>query len=65
VLALQGAEDPYGSDAQLLVLRDNAGATVTTRLIDGARHAPHLEAAETTLAAITDFIANLPRSAAP
>ncbi|HEY0185385.1 MAG TPA: alpha/beta hydrolase [Rhodopila sp.] len=61
ILALQGEVDPYGSDEQLRVFQANVRAPITTRLIPGARHAPHLEARDTTLAAITDFVANLPR----
>jgi pimeloyl-ACP methyl ester carboxylesterase len=65
VLALQGALDPYGTDVQLRLLEANVQAPVSTRLIPGARHSPHLEAAEDTLAAITSFIANLPRGSSP
>lgn len=58
-LALQGANDPYGSAEQLRVLQTYVQAPLTIALIPGARHAPHLEAADATLAAITDFIAAL------
>ena len=61
ILALQGAQDPYGTDEQLQVLAANATASVAARLIPGARHSPHLEAKDATLAAITDFIADLQR----
>jgi pimeloyl-ACP methyl ester carboxylesterase len=61
VLALQGADDPYGSDVQLHIMEARVTAPLTTRLIAGARHSPHLEAPEATLSAITDFIAGLPR----
>ena len=65
ILALQGEDDPYGTDEQLRILEANVQAPITTRLIAGARHSPHLEAADKTLAAITSFIANLPRGSAP
>jgi pimeloyl-ACP methyl ester carboxylesterase len=55
VLALQGADDPYGTEAQLRVLERTIGSPLETRLIPGARHAPHLEAEQTTLAAIAQF----------
>lgn len=55
ILALQGADDPYGSEAQLRVLQRHARAPVEAMMIDGARHAPHLEARDVTLAAITHF----------
>jgi pimeloyl-ACP methyl ester carboxylesterase len=61
ILALQGADDPYGTDEQLKVFAASTRAPITTRVIPGARHAPHLEAVDETLAAITDFIAELQR----
>jgi pimeloyl-ACP methyl ester carboxylesterase len=62
VLALQGADDPYGTVAQLSCLGRTVRSPLETRLIPGARHAPHLEATvkESTLAAIGGFVrANL------
>jgi pimeloyl-ACP methyl ester carboxylesterase len=56
VLALQGSDDPYGTDEQLRVLQRVATCPVATRLISRARHAPHLEAREATLAAIVPFV---------
>lgn len=61
ILALQGEIDPYGSDEQLRIFEASAKAPITVRLISGARHSPHLEAADETLAAITGFVATLPR----
>ena len=57
ILALQGADDPYGTDEQLRMFEANVRAPITTQLIAGARHSPHLEAADETLAAITRFVA--------
>ena len=62
VLALQGADDPYGTVAQLSCLERTVRSPLETKLIPGARHAPQLEAAvkETALAAIAGFVrANL------
>lgn len=59
ILALQGAEDPYGTDEQLRVLSAHTQAPTETLLIPGARHAPHLEAKEATLGAIARFVTNL------
>ncbi|HTI82942.1 MAG TPA: alpha/beta hydrolase [Acetobacteraceae bacterium] len=56
VLALQGGEDPYGSDAQLRMLERAARCDVETRLIGGARHSPHLEARQATMDAIVPFV---------
>jgi pimeloyl-ACP methyl ester carboxylesterase len=64
VLALQGADDPYGTPEQLRVLERVASCPVETRLIAGARHAPHLEARETTLAAIVPFVRSVLMKAA-
>jgi pimeloyl-ACP methyl ester carboxylesterase len=56
VLALQGADDPYGTEAQLRVLERTATCPVGTRLIADARHAPHIEARQATLDAIVPFV---------
>jgi len=64
MLALQGAEDPYGTSEQLHVLERAATCPVETRLIAGARHAPHLEARRAALDAITPFVRNLVMAAA-
>ena len=65
VLALQGSDDPYGTEVQLDVFRSHMRAPIETMLIPGAKHAPHLEAKETTLAAITTFIGNLKLGSSP
>lgn len=59
-LGLQGAEDPYGTDAQLLCMTEAMTAPLTTALIPGAKHSPHLEAKDATLDAIVRFIGSLP-----
>jgi pimeloyl-ACP methyl ester carboxylesterase len=64
VLALQGAEDPYGTEAQLRVLERTATCPVETRLIAGARHAPHIEARQATLHAIVPFVRSVLMEAA-
>jgi pimeloyl-ACP methyl ester carboxylesterase len=61
ILALQGDDDPYGSDDQLKVFAANVRAPIETRLIPGAKHSPHLEAKDETLSAITNFIVKLQR----
>jgi pimeloyl-ACP methyl ester carboxylesterase len=61
ILALQGADDPYGTEVQLRVFAAKVRVSITPRLIRGARHAPHLEAKDETLALITDFISDLQR----
>jgi pimeloyl-ACP methyl ester carboxylesterase len=59
VLALQGSDDPYGTEAQLQALRLHVTTPLKTHLIQGGRHAPHLEAKETTLATIAAFTRSL------
>jgi pimeloyl-ACP methyl ester carboxylesterase len=56
ILALQGADDPYGTVEQLRVLERHATAALETCLIPGAQHSPHLEAKDATLAAIAGFV---------
>jgi pimeloyl-ACP methyl ester carboxylesterase len=56
VLALQGADDPYGSAEQLRVLERSASCPLETRMIAGARHSPHLEAKESTLLEVVSFV---------
>ncbi len=56
VLALQGADDPYGTEEQLRVLERKAQCPVKTHLIAGARHAPHLEARRQTVDVIATFV---------
>jgi pimeloyl-ACP methyl ester carboxylesterase len=65
ILALQGADDPYGTDEQLHVLARHVTAPLQTTLIPGARHSPHLEAKDATLATIVAFVRHiLPESRA-
>ena len=65
ILALQGADDPYGTDEQLHVLARHVTAPPRTKLIQGARHSPHLEAKHATLDAIVAFVRHiLPESRA-
>ena len=57
---LQGADDPYGTDgATRSVCAPRPAPRSGRELIPGARHSPHLEAKDATLAAITRFVATL------
>jgi pimeloyl-ACP methyl ester carboxylesterase len=60
ILALQGSDDPYGTDEQLRVFESHVHTPITVQSIPGAKHSPHLEAKDATLAAITRFITELP-----
>jgi pimeloyl-ACP methyl ester carboxylesterase len=59
ILALQGADDPYGTAEQLHVFKAAVRTPIEMDLIAGARHSPHLEAKDATLAAITRFIGSV------
>ncbi|MEN0075312.1 MAG: alpha/beta hydrolase [Paracraurococcus sp.] len=67
VLAIQGEADPYGSPAQLEVLAERAAGPVEVMLLPGIGHDPLLEAPETVVPALRDFVARLfeGRGAAP
>ena len=56
VLAIQGEKDPYGSRAQLDIIRRNVGDGVDARLISDCGHAPHLEKPDAVLPAISAFV---------
>jgi pimeloyl-ACP methyl ester carboxylesterase len=55
VLALQGADDPYGTPAQLTAIQEKT-AHADTRLIPGCGHAPHFELPDRVLADMGSFI---------
>jgi pimeloyl-ACP methyl ester carboxylesterase len=59
-LLVQGADDPYGSLAQIDRIAAAARGPVERVVIDGAGHSPHLEAPEPVLAAVEAFVARLP-----
>ena len=57
VLQVQGIADPYGTAAQPLAMQQAAYCPVETVMVPGG-HAPHLEAAAPTMAAIAEFHAS-------
>lgn len=58
VLALQGADDPYGSLAQIDQI-DLPLAQITRQVLNPCGHSPHREQTAVTTQAITDFLATL------
>jgi pimeloyl-ACP methyl ester carboxylesterase len=54
-LIVQGLADPYGTRAQVEVAAGFLGAKLESLLLEGVGHAPHLEAADATLAAVAAF----------
>ena len=61
VLAIQGADDEYGTLAHIEAIEARSRAPVDRVIIPDCRHSPHLEQPEATLAAVTDFVARLAR----
>ena len=59
MLIVQGADDQYGTTAQIEAARDEAYCPVDVALIDGAGHSPHLDQADRTLAAVGGFVTTL------
>ncbi len=57
VLLIQSADDPYGTMAQLDAIEARVSGPVRRHIVPGATHLPHVDAAESVLAAITEFIA--------
>jgi pimeloyl-ACP methyl ester carboxylesterase len=56
VLAIQGKDDQYGSMAQLDALEQGLKTPFTRLELPDCKHAPHLEQAEKTLAAVKDWL---------
>jgi len=56
VLAIQGTEDEYASETQLITLSQTLGKKVSTLWIEKAGHAPHLTHTELLVSIITNFI---------
>ncbi len=58
-LLIQGAEDEYGTPAQLEAIAAAIGGPVETLLLPTCKHSPHRDQAEAVLAAMARFIAKL------
>ncbi len=56
VLAMQGADDEYGSAEQLLRIEAGVGAAARTILIPDCAHEPHVQARETVMDEAINFI---------
>jgi len=59
VLALQGAEDEFGTLRQLEAIVDGVGGPAEKLVIPGCRHIPHFQAPSDYLAAVSRFVAGL------
>jgi pimeloyl-ACP methyl ester carboxylesterase len=60
-LAIQGADDQYGTLAQIREIEDRAYSPVDLTILPGCKHSPHLDRPNETLAAVADFCARLER----
>ncbi len=56
VLAIQGADDAYGTSAQLDMIKAAVSGPVETMLLPDCGHAPHFDARDEVLAAMTGFV---------
>jgi len=58
-MVVQGAEDAYGTLAQVREVEERAYSPVETLLVDGAGHAPHLDVPEIVTPAVAAFCETL------
>jgi len=58
VLAVQGADDEYGTAAQVEAIAGGVSGPARPLLLTGCRHIPHLQAAERLLPLIAAFVAD-------
>jgi pimeloyl-ACP methyl ester carboxylesterase len=61
ILIVQGENDQYGTVRQIEVAQQECYCPVDVALLPNTRHAPHREAPEATLGAISDFVNRLLR----
>jgi pimeloyl-ACP methyl ester carboxylesterase len=59
VLAIQGADDEYGTLAQIQAIEREASGPVETLVLPGCGHSPHRTHQAATLAAIARFVHEL------
>lgn len=63
LLLVQGTADDYGTLDQLDAIERGVRGPCARLVLDGAGHAPHLDAREQVVAAIADFVTSLSRDA--
>ncbi len=61
ILIVQGADDQYGTLKQVEAAQEECFCPVETVVLPGARHSPHRDAPEATLAVVSGFINRLLR----
>ena len=61
MLVVQGADDQYGTVAQVREIEARSYAPVDVEIFDGCRHSPHIECPERLLDSVKEFCARLDR----
>lgn len=61
VLAIQGADDQYGTLAQIHEIENRIYSPVDVEILANCRHSPHIEQPEKMLSAVAEFCARLDR----
>ena len=59
VLAMQGVDDQYGTDAQIKVVQQKCRVPVDVAMLPGVQHSPHREAPDVAVAKIAEFVAKV------
>jgi pimeloyl-ACP methyl ester carboxylesterase len=59
LLIIQGADDAYGTLAQVRAIEDGTGGPCTSLVLSDCGHAPHVEQSDTTLRAVADQVEDL------
>jgi pimeloyl-ACP methyl ester carboxylesterase len=65
VLAIQGAEDQYGTPAQVEAIASQVSGPAEALLLPGAGHAPHLDQPDVVIEAISRFVREHARPGRP
>lgn len=60
-LAIQGAQDQYGTCAQIREIEERSYAPVDTLILESCHHSPHLDQPDAVLGAVAEFSARLER----
>ncbi len=55
ILIVQGADDQYGTTAQVALAQQETTCPVEALVLENCRHSPHVDQGEATLAAIAEF----------
>ncbi len=59
VLAMQGVDDQYGTDAQIKAVQQKCRVPVDIAMLPGVQHSPHREAPDVAVTKIAEFVAKV------